>query len=550
MASIDAERGQGLRLAKEYSWTRQPNGKFTIFSVEVFAPVEAGDKDQLDFAIDENWMEGAVKKFQAKAARGVYPVVHIGHQEDGGTKNQPNVGFLNGLRIEYDDDGPKMYADMVEVKPKVFQAIRDLTFPNRSVELLPPHDEISSLALLQSREAHFPFPMLAPEGKPATFFQSQKIKFRRAPVTLRGSLAVTFSKTWAKFQGDKSMGKNKTIKYQFPGELESMGTGSSLIVGQMYNSAMRQKQEGADVISARQNLEREFSGQGGTNESKAMLIETALQKAGYPVSGKDDYAREGSERSMKYQDEEEEEFPGDVPMDEGPDMEEPMEEEPMEEEPMEEGDDKISEIHAMLQNLMEYLEGDEEEDTYMEEGLADPVSRVMQKNTKKGDSMQFAKEVEGLKKQVESLHRQNKKQAANMARENELAQLKSEINQVSRAGHDIDVVATFQRARRYHQKGGIGAARLFLEEVVALSSPPEDHPAVTFARGSGRDTPNWLKEYAGASEETKGLVCKAYQDWNDTVSELGENCDMVQRFGTVEKFAKAAVGSAKLFQKM
>lgn len=145
-------RGQGLEHTKEYQWVKQPNGRFTVFNVPIFATFQ----DEKRGEVNEGDLASVIHNFQIDKLKNYrYPRVHIGHHDGNG--NQPGAGYLDNLKL----DGDMIFADLVEVTPEVFQSIRSkMKFPYVSAEYHPDKKKILSLALLESQAPFFDFPLL------------------------------------------------------------------------------------------------------------------------------------------------------------------------------------------------------------------------------------------------------------------------------------------------------------------------------------------------------------------------------------------------------
>lgn len=145
-------RGQGLEHTKEYRWVIQPNGRYSILDIPIFETFN----DEKRGEVSEQDLQQIVHNFQEeKLGHYHYPRVHIGHHE--GIENREGAGYMDYLRVE----GNMILADLVEITPEVFQAIRDeMQYPYVSAEYHSEKQKILSLALLQSQPPFFSFPLL------------------------------------------------------------------------------------------------------------------------------------------------------------------------------------------------------------------------------------------------------------------------------------------------------------------------------------------------------------------------------------------------------
>ena len=150
----------------KYKAEKKDNGKYKILNVPVF---------KLGFTrgMEYNYAWGArmLDVMQSRARNGYRAPLIIGHNEYLGLRAEGQaVGFLDNFRIEdapsADPDGMTgtIVCDLDDVQPDVFEMIRDMRYPSRSVEVHFESAEISALALLGSNEPYFKFPQLQVEG--------------------------------------------------------------------------------------------------------------------------------------------------------------------------------------------------------------------------------------------------------------------------------------------------------------------------------------------------------------------------------------------------
>lgn len=170
-------RGQGLDHTQEYQWVKQPNGRYTIFDVPIFAAFS----DEKRGVVDEDDLSNVVRNFQYdKMENFRYPRIHIGHHN--GNVNRPGAGYLDNLKLQNNT----IYADLVEIVPEVFQQMRNKQkFPYVSAEYHPNKKKILTLAFLESQTPFFDFPLINLESKPATMmsfdFGFPALKLQEAP---------------------------------------------------------------------------------------------------------------------------------------------------------------------------------------------------------------------------------------------------------------------------------------------------------------------------------------------------------------------------------
>lgn len=159
-------KGIGLENTQQYSWVKQPNGRYTIFDIPIFSIFQ----DEKHGTVLQRDLLEIVKNFQHdKGENFRYPRVHIGHHE--GNENRPGAGYLDNVRL---NDNVVM-ADLVELTPDVFQDIyKKIKFPYVSAEYNPKKKKISSLALLESQPPFFQFPLLKLREQPQNLSHFQK----------------------------------------------------------------------------------------------------------------------------------------------------------------------------------------------------------------------------------------------------------------------------------------------------------------------------------------------------------------------------------------
>lgn len=150
--------GEGINIKKRYSWAQQPNGRFSIFDVEVFKFYEDPQRGR----VGEEEGKEIESNFYRLKKEGVYPRLIIGHNPDGSTDNRPGAGYVDNLHFE----GDTLYADFVEIPQEIFTEISDLKYPDRSVEYNPEKKRVMRVALLESQPGYFDFPLLATEKEP------------------------------------------------------------------------------------------------------------------------------------------------------------------------------------------------------------------------------------------------------------------------------------------------------------------------------------------------------------------------------------------------
>jgi len=125
---------------------------YSILKVPIFKTTE--DEERGTFNITN--LREIVKNFNKGVKNDWYPRIFIGHHDPNSTENRLGVGFLDNL--VYEDE--VIYADFVKINRDVFEDIKNLKYPYRSVEIKKDTKEIRGLALLESQPPYFSFPIL------------------------------------------------------------------------------------------------------------------------------------------------------------------------------------------------------------------------------------------------------------------------------------------------------------------------------------------------------------------------------------------------------
>lgn len=136
---------------KTYSWTKNPNGTYTIFGVEIFRTFKSEDRGE----VDESGLDEIINNFAKEKSEGWYPRVHVSHHGKSPENNQ-GVAYLDN----FTRDGALLFADFCDISEKYFQDFMNKRFPGRSVEYDPETKTIDTIALLESQCPFFKFPLL------------------------------------------------------------------------------------------------------------------------------------------------------------------------------------------------------------------------------------------------------------------------------------------------------------------------------------------------------------------------------------------------------
>jgi len=123
---------------------KNEDGTFSILDVPVF---ELGEHK--GFAYDAAWATEAINNFNTLKEKGRLPRVIVGHTAEGVEKKA--LGFWDNLRLI----GNMFVTDLIKIKEKVFEEIKNQEWPGRSVEVNPDKKKFTALALLGGSEPYF-----------------------------------------------------------------------------------------------------------------------------------------------------------------------------------------------------------------------------------------------------------------------------------------------------------------------------------------------------------------------------------------------------------
>lgn len=153
--AIDPARVQGIQWKVKYGAYRQPNGRYTVLDVPIFAMVV--DDSRPGFVADREWMERAAELYMTRAREvGHYRAGHLDHQELMSERSAPKICFLDNVRVQETTWGPLHYCDLAEIEEKWVRKMEAGDLPFLSIEAI--DDEIVGLAFMESRPPHWPFP--------------------------------------------------------------------------------------------------------------------------------------------------------------------------------------------------------------------------------------------------------------------------------------------------------------------------------------------------------------------------------------------------------
>ena len=165
-----------MKFQEVYSYVKQPNSLYTIKNVPIFKVFDDGTGEH--GKVTEQDAAAILENFSKNAQAGAYPRVFIGHHNDPGVGNQKGIGFLDNLRL----DGDTFYADLVEIPSDIIEEMKTKhSYPFRSVEYNPEIQEITGLAMLDSRKPFFTLPILTLADKEDKIdaFQARQYNVRK-----------------------------------------------------------------------------------------------------------------------------------------------------------------------------------------------------------------------------------------------------------------------------------------------------------------------------------------------------------------------------------
>ena len=144
---------------KGYRAEQASDGTWTIYDVPVFAS-HTDDRGHEDVEFSSRWLKKALRKASIRADEGYLPPLHVRHHGD--PEGVTAAGKFRLTRLGTIDHGGEkvtaLFADLVGVRPKVYEAIRRGELSYRSVEILDVDvPEIDSLALLDDEVPFFRF---------------------------------------------------------------------------------------------------------------------------------------------------------------------------------------------------------------------------------------------------------------------------------------------------------------------------------------------------------------------------------------------------------
>jgi len=160
-----------------YRAAQAPDGTWTIFDVPVFA---AHSEERADRTLEfgGKWLSAALEQARVRESEGYVPPLHTKHHGEGCEVDAAGKFALRRVGpIQHGGETVQaLFADLIGVRPEVYERIRRGELSYRSVEILDvSKPEIDSLALLDDEVPFFRFPLLRvaedtnplPQGAPA-----------------------------------------------------------------------------------------------------------------------------------------------------------------------------------------------------------------------------------------------------------------------------------------------------------------------------------------------------------------------------------------------
>ena len=145
-----------------YRAAQATDGTFTIFDVPVFAAHTEEREDGREIDFGTSWLNGALATAQRRQAEGYMAPLHVSHHGEGNVEAAGKFRMTRVGPILHDgQEVDALFADLVGVRPEIFQRIMRGELSYRSVEILDVNrQEIDSLALLDDEVPFFRFPLL------------------------------------------------------------------------------------------------------------------------------------------------------------------------------------------------------------------------------------------------------------------------------------------------------------------------------------------------------------------------------------------------------
>lgn len=139
------------------------DGTFTIKDMPIFAELPAGVRGNKK-PVDKDWLDQALKTAQEKAKGQYFSPTRVNHLNDqfgNPLPTEPAGMYIPTSVRKYNLHGKTvwaLFADLMRIPGKIFNEVRNLMIPYRSVEVKSwDHPELSALALTRDRSPFYEF---------------------------------------------------------------------------------------------------------------------------------------------------------------------------------------------------------------------------------------------------------------------------------------------------------------------------------------------------------------------------------------------------------
>ena len=148
---------------KKYQWSEDGNGKYTIYSVEIFYPhIKHNEDGSIKYEITEDTIKEIINNYGYSVIHeGYYPIAHLGHHNVFGDCRE-NVGYLDAFR----EENKHIVCDIIDLDRETIEKALNKRLPYRSVEYDFVEKKIKTLALLESQPPALALPIMILEDEP------------------------------------------------------------------------------------------------------------------------------------------------------------------------------------------------------------------------------------------------------------------------------------------------------------------------------------------------------------------------------------------------
>lgn len=189
---VPASTKRSPAIAGRYHAEQAADGTWTVFDVPVFSEhtrkVRSGiDEENKEVKVDEAWLRASLARAQEREAQdGYLAPIHVRHHP---SDRVENAGLLRPTEVrQMAYDGAEvwtLFADFLQVPAAIYERIKALALPYRSVEVHALESpEIGSLALLDTEVPYFRYPLLAIASESKSEYHVDV--FHAAPTTATG----------------------------------------------------------------------------------------------------------------------------------------------------------------------------------------------------------------------------------------------------------------------------------------------------------------------------------------------------------------------------